>query len=44
MPVLVFDLDDTLYPEISYVHSGFRAVAAFLSPLLACRPRRWRPA
>jgi putative hydrolase of the HAD superfamily len=33
--VLVFDLDDTLYPELSYVHSGFRAVAAFLSPLLA---------
>ena len=35
MPVLVFDLDDTLYPELSYVHSGFRAVAAFLSPLLS---------
>ncbi|HEX8657505.1 MAG TPA: HAD family hydrolase [Hymenobacter sp.] len=34
MPVLVFDLDDTLYPELSYVHSGFWAVAAFLSPLL----------
>jgi putative hydrolase of the HAD superfamily len=34
MPVLVFDLDDTLYPELSYVHSGFRAVAAFLSPQL----------
>ena len=34
MPVLVFDLDDTLYPELSYVHSGFGAVAAFLSPLL----------
>ena len=34
MPVLVFDLDDTLYPELSYVHSGFRAVAAFLSPVL----------
>ena len=34
MPVLVFDLDDTLYPELSYVHSGFRAVAAFLSPRL----------
>ena len=32
--VLVFDLDDTLYPELSYVHSGFRAVAAFLSPVL----------
>jgi putative hydrolase of the HAD superfamily len=34
MPVLVFDLDDTLYPELSYVHSGFRAVAGFLSPQL----------
>ena len=33
--VLVFDLDDTLYPELSYVHSGFRAVANFLSPLLS---------
>ena len=32
--VLVFDLDDTLYPELSYVHSGFRAVAAFLGPVL----------
>ena len=32
--VLVFDLDDTLYPELAYVHSGFQAVAAFLSPLL----------
>lgn len=28
--VLVFDLDDTLYPELTYVHSGFRAVAQFL--------------
>jgi putative hydrolase of the HAD superfamily len=28
--VLIFDLDDTLYPEISYVESGFRAVSAFL--------------
>ena len=34
MPILVFDLDDTLYPELDYVHSGFRAVAVFLSPLL----------
>ena len=34
MPVLVFDLDDTLYPELSYVHSGFGAVATMLSPLL----------
>jgi putative hydrolase of the HAD superfamily len=28
--VLVFDLDDTLYDEITYVKSGFKAVAAFL--------------
>ena len=25
--IVVFDLDDTLYPEIEYVRSGFRAVA-----------------
>lgn len=25
--IIVFDLDDTLYPEITYVRSGFRAVA-----------------
>ena len=31
MAVFVFDLDDTLYPELSYVHSGFRAVAAWLA-------------
>lgn len=30
-PVLVFDLDDTLYDELSYVDSGFRAVARFLA-------------
>jgi putative hydrolase of the HAD superfamily len=28
--VLIFDLDDTLYPEISYVQSGFSAVAEAL--------------
>lgn len=28
--VLIFDLDDTLYEEIRYVQSGFRAVAAHL--------------
>lgn len=32
--VIVFDLDDTLYEELSYVRSGFRVVAAYLSPLL----------
>jgi putative hydrolase of the HAD superfamily len=30
MPVIVFDLDDTLYDEMTFVRSGFRAVAAFL--------------
>jgi putative hydrolase of the HAD superfamily len=29
--ILVFDLDDTLYDEISYVHSGFRSVARHIA-------------
>ena len=29
-PILIFDLDDTLYPELSFVQSGFRAVANWL--------------
>lgn len=29
MPAVIFDLDDTLYPERSYVLSGFRAVAGW---------------
>jgi putative hydrolase of the HAD superfamily len=32
--VIVFDLDDTLYPEITYVYGGFSAVSRYLSPLL----------
>ncbi|MDR3669575.1 MAG: HAD family hydrolase [Holophaga sp.] len=32
---LVFDLDDTLYPEVSYVLSAFRAVAAWLEEAAA---------
>lgn len=28
--VVVFDLDDTLYPERAFVRSGFRAVARFI--------------
>lgn len=31
MAVVVFDLDDTLYDEMSYVIGGLRAVAAYLS-------------
>lgn len=30
-PLLVFDLDDTLYPEHEFVASGFRAVGAWLA-------------
>jgi putative hydrolase of the HAD superfamily len=29
--VLIFDLDDTLYEELSYVRSGFRAVAKYIN-------------
>ncbi len=32
--IIVFDLDDTLYEELSFVRSGFRTVADFLSPIL----------
>lgn len=30
MRVIVFDLDDTLYDELTYVQSGFKAVAVYL--------------
>jgi putative hydrolase of the HAD superfamily len=32
--VLVFDMDDTLYEEVTYVQSGFKAVASSLAPIL----------
>lgn len=32
--VIVFDLDDTLYEEITFVKSGFKAVSEFLAPVL----------
>lgn len=32
---VLFDLDDTLYPEMDFVRSGFRAVARYLSSRLA---------
>lgn len=34
MKAVLFDLDDTLYPERSYLESGFGAVASFLAPRL----------
>ena len=33
-PALIFDLDDTLYPEAEYIRSGFRAVAEDLETRL----------
>ncbi|WP_276353620.1 HAD family hydrolase [Cohnella caldifontis] len=38
MPVIVFDLDDTLYEEITFVRSGFRAVAAYLHRRFGIHP------
>lgn len=38
--ILVFDLDDTLYDESTYVHSGLRAVSEVLSPILNCTDKR----
>ncbi|CUI16638.1 hypothetical protein PNK_1015 [Candidatus Protochlamydia naegleriophila] len=32
--VIVFDLDDTLYEELTFVFSGFKAVSIDLSPLI----------
>ncbi len=32
--VIVFDLDDTLFPDISFVFSGFKAVGAYLHTYL----------
>lgn len=32
--VLIFDLDDTLYPEMEYIRSAFRAVAEEFAPRL----------
>lgn len=42
--VIVFDLDDTLYEEITYVRSGFRAVAAFLEKEFTLPAKRTYPA
>jgi putative hydrolase of the HAD superfamily len=38
--VIVFDLDDTLYDESTYVKSGFRAVAAMLAREYGVDPER----
>lgn len=39
---VVFDLDDTLYPEKEYVRSGFKAVAALLPRSDGIENKLWR--
>ena len=39
MRAVVFDLDDTLYPRIRYVHSGFSAVARHLADRCGLDPQ-----
>jgi len=34
---VVFDLDDTLYPEIDYVRSGYRHISNLLEPMIGVR-------
>lgn len=36
--ILVFDLDDTLYDELSFVNSGLNAVASYVSSLSKTKP------
>jgi putative hydrolase of the HAD superfamily len=38
---VILDLDDTLYSELSYVHSGFRAVDEFLAESQCCQPEEF---
>lgn len=38
---VIFDLDDTLYPEKAYIHSGFRAVARVLPFVEKVEERLW---
>jgi putative hydrolase of the HAD superfamily len=38
-PALIFDLDDTLYPERQFVRSGFRAVASEVTRRFGVPPR-----
>lgn len=35
---IVFDLDDTLYPQIEYKHSGFKVVASWMAEKIGINP------
>lgn len=37
--IIVTDLDDTLYPEIEFVYSGFQAVSSYLSNVFGIDPK-----
>lgn len=39
MYAVLFDLDDTLYPEISYVKSGLSAIARYLTPDISAQAK-----
>lgn len=39
---IIFDLDDTLYPEREYVRSGFHAVAQVLSQTSRAEEKLWK--
>jgi putative hydrolase of the HAD superfamily len=41
--ILVFDMDDTLFSELDYVRSGFRAVVAFLEQTKGVSPQASLP-
>jgi len=38
--ILVFDMDDTLYDELTYVRSGFTAVTRMLAPICDASPAK----
>ena len=40
--VVLFDLDDTLYPEKEYVRSGFKAIAAEYPKVLNMADKLWK--
>ena len=44
MPAVIFDLDDTLYPHVQHVHSGFAAVATYVDRHFGVPARRLRDA
>lgn len=41
LDAVVFDLDDTLYPEKDYVRSGYKAVAAMFPQILHMEDELW---